>query len=569
MANSLYEAIKAEVPQGKTRIGYTVDAYNDILDALHKDKEIVIQNVIYEQGSAQMQQRYFTVLGNAVLQSSDELLNGFYYTAAKDQNTEKTPLYQASCSLKDFMSFPIDYTSGSEQKKAMVSVNKGQTMSNGHSEKPGMTFPPYSVDSNVLDKLKEGGSEFYVGVGISFESFAEKFFNTFFPDSGLKANKIKKIASDGHLYAEILIPTKGNNAKALHAKVIINSPANDKVPFDVWIPVPILMLDDFKELGTVTVETTKQEKVGTGNVKFPFANGRYYHKNANITGFGASGIEGYIGAKSKYVSCSLANGGTETLTRVRLYFDEAARGSITSPHDEMFKSTTSQAEVVKREVIYGSDTTGNFNTSGHVILDVGHVRGHNDNSGVTDRCEYDFNHDYVAAIYNLLQQKGISVGVLDYPSMGNDQEINRLNREIKASGCMILICVHNNAAVKYGPDGKPLRDSNGKQIPDPKAYGGCCVMPTNTKNPNLDKQLTETFAHDIARIMPGRSGGGIQKGAGYGITRGLSCAVGYLECGFYTNPDDVRKMTKGSPQFKELTKCVADGIEKFYKKYKT
>ena len=437
------------------------------------------------------------------------------------------------------MSFPIDYTSGSEQKKAMVSVNKGQTMSNGHSEKPGMTFPPYSIDSNVLDKLKEGGSEFYVGVGISFESFAEKFFNTFFPDSGLKANKIKKIASDGHLYAEILIPTKGNNAKSLHAKVIINSPANDKVPFDVWIPVPILMLDDFKELGTVTVETTKQEKVGAGNVKFPFANGRYYHKNANITGFGASGIEGYIGAKSKYVSCSLANGGTETLTRVRLYFDEAARGSITSPHDEMFKSTTSQAEVVKREVIYGSDTTGNFNTSGNVIIDVGHVRGHNvKGSAVSGKSEYEYNRDYAEAIYSLLQQKGISVGILDYPSMGNDPELYRLNKEIKASGCMILICVHNNAGSKKLP--------NGQWLIDPKPHGGCCVMPTNTKNPTLDRELTETFAHEIARIMPGRSGGGIQKGAGYIITSGLSCAVGFLECGFYTNPDDSRKMTKGS-----------------------
>lgn len=566
MANSLYEAIKAEVPQGKTRIGYTVDAYNDILDALHKDKEIVIQNVIQQQSSAQMQQRYFTVLGNAVLQSSDELVNGFYYTAAKDQNTEKTPLYQASCSLKDFMSFHVEYTSGSEQKKAMISVNKGQTMSNGHSEKPGMTFPPYTIDSNVLDKLKEGGSEFYVGVGISFETFAEKFFNTFFPDSGLKANKIKKIAADGHLYAEILIPIKGNNAKALHAKVIINSPANDKVPFDVWIPVPILMLDDFKELGTVTVDvgSSKQEKVGAGNVKFPLSNSRYYHKNANITGFGASGIEGYISTTGKYVSCSLANGGTETLTRVRLYFDEAARGSITSPHDEMFKSTTSQADVVKREVIYGSDaadTTGNFNTSGNVIIDVGHVRGYNvTGSAVSGKSEYQYNRDYAEAIYSLLQQKGISVGIIDYPAMGNTEERRKVNNDVKASGCMILICIHNNASSKKGP--------NGQWIIDPEAHGGCCVMPTNTKNPTLDRELTETFAHEIARIMPGRSGGGIQKGAGYDVTSELSCAVAYLECGFYTNPDDSRKMTKGSAQFKELTQCVANGIEKFYKKYK-
>ena len=551
MANSLYEAIKAEVPQGKTRIGYTVDAYNDILDALHKDKEIVIQNVIYEQGSAQMQQRYFTVLGNAVLQSSDELLNGFYYTAAKDQNTEKTPLYQASCSIKDFMSFPVDYTSGSEQKKAMISVDKGKAMSNGYSEKPGMTFPPYTIDSNVLDKLKEGGSEFYVGVGISFESFAEKFFNTYFPDSGLKANKIKKIASDGHLYAEILIPTKGNNAKALHAKVIINSPSNDKVPFDVWVPVPILMLDDFKELGTVTVDvgTSKQEKVGTGNVKFPLANGRYYHKNANITGFGPSGIEGYIGSKGKYVSCSLGNGGTETLTRVRLYFDEAAKTNITSPHDEMFKSTTSQAQVVKREVIYGSDTTGNFNTTGHVMIDVGHVKGYN--KGAADgRSEYQFNHDFATALYNRIQQKGISVGIIDFPNPSdagggdansrNIKERSLVRKGIIASGCMILICVHHD-----------MHDT-------PDARGGHCIIP-KTGAVDKSEQLTNMIIPTLTRVMPGRGTSLYRRDLQ--VIRGLQCAVCYLELGFITNAAEAELMNQ-DPQL--FANGIYEGILDFF-----
>lgn len=572
--DKLFQVINQGAKEGRLPVGYTVTSYQGVLQALQQDKTIVIDKVVWNDSPAGTLGRYFTVLGDSGISDKVKEYNGFLH------NEDDTPLYQAFCNLKDYMSFPVTVKTSDGQTKGYASVNKG--VHDGCTQKPGVTYPPSNLDGNAIERLKDSCTTCYVGVGMCIDNLATQFFKHFYQDLNLTSDKVGKIASLGHLYAEILVPQgrKGSSGsqsvKVLHAKVTVNKAQSTTGSLDIWMPIPLLLLNDFNSIADVKVDAgigKGEESVGKGNVTFPLASSRYYHKTGELTGLTPEFLDSYDKeekpASVSYKRTTLCSQGRQTHARVRLYFDEAARSQLGEISQEyaknLFRGTLQSGAVTQFEEVRNAAL---FNNKGHVILDVGHVRGYNDNSGVTNRSEYDFNYDYVQAIYNLLQQKGISVGVIDYPSMGNFEEINRLNREIKASGCMILICVHNNAAVKYGSNGKPLIDSNGKQIPDPRAHGGCCVMPTNTQNPSLDRQLTETFAHDIARIMPGRSGGAIQQGKGYGITRGLSCAVGYLECGFYTNPDDVKKMTKGSSQFQELTQCVANGIEKFYNKYK-
>jgi hypothetical protein len=70
----------------------------------------------------------------------------------------------------------------------------------------------------------------------------------------LTQSKIETLIGKGYLYAEVIIPEKGNNAKVLHAKVTVLQSQASTAPHGVFIPIPILLLDDYSSLGSVIID---------------------------------------------------------------------------------------------------------------------------------------------------------------------------------------------------------------------------------------------------------------------------------------------------------------------------
>jgi hypothetical protein len=138
------------------------------------------------------------------------------------------------------------------------------------------------------------------------------------------------------LYAEILFPKSSGKAWVFHSKVTVKKPTFQGEGNTVWMPIPILLLNDFGELGNLQINLKDANgeiaTVGKDNVVFPLASSKYYHKTGEITGFTPAIIKGYIqnSVSPQHQSVNLCNQGTDKVTkaRIRLYFDEAAKQDI-------------------------------------------------------------------------------------------------------------------------------------------------------------------------------------------------------------------------------------------------
>jgi hypothetical protein len=75
------------------------------------------------------------------------------------------------------------------------------------------------------------------------------------------------------------------------------------------LPIPLLLLNDYKQLGTVIVniEGKGEQKIGEGDARFPLASRQYNHKNASISGFNPSFLKAYIKDDNitKYIGTTL------------------------------------------------------------------------------------------------------------------------------------------------------------------------------------------------------------------------------------------------------------------------
>ena len=127
------------------------------------------------------------------------------------------------------------------------------------------------------------------------------------------------------------------------------------MPFQVHIPNPLILLNDYKSIGSVSVKyNSKSQKVGSDKVVNPLASKKYYHKDATISGFSPNYIKTNTsgseqGGVVEYEGTSLCSGNAEVKGRVRLYFDEGkksvisnALGTIPAEYEkEMFKGHVS------------------------------------------------------------------------------------------------------------------------------------------------------------------------------------------------------------------------------------
>ena len=145
--------------------------------------------------------------------------------------------------------------------------------------------------------------------------------------------KLKKLAAKGYLCGELMVP-KGDNAKVLHSKITVDISQSNTSAYDVFVPVPLMLLDDFKELGYVKVRNNGTEENVDGNkLKFPYSDKKFNHKKSEIEGFSPDDVKDYVPGSDKrsveYRYTGL-NGGGEVQGRIRFYFMPEGKGDVSS-----------------------------------------------------------------------------------------------------------------------------------------------------------------------------------------------------------------------------------------------
>ena len=110
----------------------------------------------------------------------------------------------------------------------------------------------FDKDTHVIDTT----GYWCVGVGVPMVQTAMRYFSHFynkikcFNDS--KKGILEKIAGEGLLYAEVMLPMSNNEYNVVHCKVIHDvKNATNTSNFMVYMPFPLLMLDDYKGIGNI------------------------------------------------------------------------------------------------------------------------------------------------------------------------------------------------------------------------------------------------------------------------------------------------------------------------------
>lgn len=356
----------------KILVGYTVSSYSGVLSALEKAAQKVAEAKAGVGGAVDGDNRTITTTRYSIL--SQMGLDG-----TDDGTGFVIGQYQGVCVFKDYMSFVVDCTKDDGKKFTMlvpVSKNSNDThINNGVGCISGNPiFPANTVkDKEYYRGLDGDSAEFKIGVGLSIGNFALKFFQKFFPNIEWTEQKLKSIAAKEALFAEVVLPTgKGSNAKVLHAMVTVDVVDMQGMPFQVHIPNPLILLNDYKSIGTVRIKfNSKSTPVGQDKVVNPLASKRYYHKDAKIMEFTPDYIKNFTkdseqGGICEYEGTSLCSGNTEVKGRVRLYFDKERKDSVSSilgmiPTEyekEMFTGHVSDDQIIKNETVVSGTAAG-------------------------------------------------------------------------------------------------------------------------------------------------------------------------------------------------------------------
>lgn len=548
--------------QGKNLIGYTVTSYQNVLEALQAQKVITVERITNVEATPEMNyvRRNYTILNTETLDTNVIENNGFLFGG------DNSPLYQAICVIDNYMSFPALYrTDNQGQKNSYVQVDKGKGISNGRTEKSGITYPPVNLSQNI-ERLKQSGDKCYVGVGISTSELAIQFFKTYFPDmsSVLTQAKLQRIISLGNLYAQILVPQRKTSAKVLHAKVTLTvGTGTSNGPYVIYVPTPILLLKDFESIGSVVVDAGDNKgevKVGKDKVTFPLSGSRYYHKTGELYGLTPNMLQNYIkqdnSHKVTYKRTTLCSQGVQAQARVRLYFDQAAKselGAIPQQYQkQLFTGAKSQADVTRVETV--AVGAGNYNGRGGYMLDIGHSSLQGGTKAYNGKREYEYNKQMATAVAGKLTAANIPVNLIDYP-IKNDAEFKKINAQFKRDykDYFALVSFHNN-------------DYDGKRHEN---QGGSMVLTDARERHELTDVLGYELAEAMATIMTGsRCWKNKLFRRNLGLLGGITQRPAVLlETGFLNHVKDVEKL-ENPETFDKLATVIANVLINFYNKHK-
>lgn len=291
----------------KRRMGYTVGAYSSVLAALQQasksQKNSEQKPMSGEAPNATVSSRSYSYLSRSYSYlgsystNMDTVVNGFI------NNDE---LKQMSVQLGIFMGYCVQVTT-TDGKIANEYVDNVPIIGDdkGCCVVSGRVYPTTSV--GYLKHQNDIADNYCIGLGVSLETDVVDYFKHFygkmkvFNDSSSCSNAIKTLASKGLLYGEIMIPISTskdvNNKfqnKVIHFKVVANVPNSSQTgSYKVYIPIPVLLLDDYKEVGNILIEvcesgSSSEAQIvnsGDGNVKFEYKSKKFDHKKALIEDF--------------------------------------------------------------------------------------------------------------------------------------------------------------------------------------------------------------------------------------------------------------------------------------------
>lgn len=374
----------------KVQFGYSVDNYKGVLAALQQAQARMAADAANagnssasgESGRTAIMARW-TEMGSISIDSTGVNEQGFVV----DSTNDATKFKQQHVRFLPFMSFVVEAEDDKKQKKPHLACfnSNNNSLNNGISVARGakVAFPPYVIDESVCDKLgvtvggMSNSCEFGIAVDLTDGTGTpDAFFNTCY-NKIYKAGMGGKLAARRALMAEIAF-VNGSTANTLHARVIANSGLYvQNSAHAVYIPIPILLTEEFETLANVYIETDQQKKVGT-DVTYPFRGSLYNHLDASLTDFTPQYLKDIAKKQLQVPNCQCQFHTTSALNMqnygyIRFYIDkekeaqikDCLAGEIPAEYrSEIFKGIK---EAKMGEKVIGYTTSGSFGGVGEGI----------------------------------------------------------------------------------------------------------------------------------------------------------------------------------------------------------
>lgn len=138
----------------------------------------------------------------------------------------------------------------------------------------------------------------------------------------------------------------------------------------------------------------------------------------------------------------------------------------------------------------------------------------------------------------MLQKLGVQVDVIDFPRLGNAQDLNATIQSANTRGYDFGISLHCD-----------LSDNS-------HAHGAhVCFYPGSVKG----SRLAACIAEPLARLLPGRANT-VQSRPGLAVLKRTRSPWVLCECGFITNPENAALM-KDHPG--RIAEAIAEGVKDY------
>ena len=389
LPKTLHELVSQTNDDGKNRktVGYSVSSYAGVLSALEKAKAVVNntsegqQGLSYGGSSTTYTSRSWTFLSNYGNDNTTVIQNEFY----------QSDLNQVRVFLRDYMPFVLDCKKddgtiertcvGRRDYASCPLLHGGISVSSSQNPQ----FPPAEWSQNNLSRCKNGiassdnGEGFVIGLGVAFNQVVINYFKHFYPNMQWTENNLKSLAAKGHLCGELMVP-KGDNAKVLHSKITVDISQSNTSSYDVFVPVPLMLINDFKELGYVRVRNnTTEENIDGNKLRFPFSDKKFNHKKCEIEGFTPDAVKDYVpGSNTRHIEYRYTglNGGQEIQGRMRFYFSPESQQEVANTigvipdeyKEKLFRGVIAEDGYYKTETVI-SESFGEIATTIQEVLE--------------------------------------------------------------------------------------------------------------------------------------------------------------------------------------------------------
>ena len=381
---SLHSLIQTQMnsKSGKTRVGYTAPQYANVLQYL-ETYQYVIKKIMGDSS--------FRPAGD--FSPTQGLSSGEAYSTYGDlgaltikvqKETNWTDDFQGRCKFINYMSFCAD-KEGKRQHVTVSAFNNAtvSSMDQGNSFCGVGTHP---ATTRTATQNSQWTQDYVVGACIDFTNFLKNYLEKFFGQGAIGADvdELKTIAGKRQMIAEVLIPKTqlreellGNdednnvyssNFYVIHIPVTLNFDWTGCEFFHIYLPAPLFLLNDFSPLANVLAQVGqgKWEKVGQGNINFPFAGNKYNHKTGTIQGFNKSAFDNATQVQS--ISDARIEHESE-FGFVRVFFDKQAEAALKIDDSkiknkkELFRGKYDTNKLITRDVVYSSGSIDEHTSS--------------------------------------------------------------------------------------------------------------------------------------------------------------------------------------------------------------